>query len=100
LTKLTKKSGKSSDNKKSKYLVNKRKFETINLAYEIDKLVKGWKCKKVVVEDLSFKSNFKGKNLNRLCKNSWDRCLFENKLKMLSKLHGYEVVEINPCYTS
>ena len=24
-----------------------------------------------------------GRNLNRLCKNSWDRCLFENKLKML-----------------
>lgn len=100
LSKLTRKSGKSSNDKISKYLVNKRKFETINLSYEIDNLVKYWKCKKVVVEDLKFKSNLIGRNLNRLCKNSWDRCLFENKLKMLSKLHGYEVVEINPCYTS
>ena len=100
LSKLTKKSGKSSNNNKSKYLVNKRKFEILNLAYEIDNLVNYWKCKKVVVEDLNFKSNLSGRSLNRLCKNSWDRCLFENKLKMLSKLHGYEVVEINPCYTS
>ena len=100
LSKLTKKSSKSSDDKTSKYLVNKRKFETINLSYEIDNLVNYWKCKKVVVEDLKFKSNLSGRSLNRLCKNSWNRCLFENKLKMLSKLHGYEVVEINPCYTS
>ena len=97
---MTKKSGKSSNDKTSKYLVNKRRFETLNLAYEIDNLVNYWKCKKVVVEDLKFKSSLSGRSLNRLCKNSWDRCLFENKLKMLSKLHGYEVVEINPCYTS
>ena len=100
LSRLTKKSGKSSDSIKSKYLVNKRKFETINLSYEIDNLVNYWKCNKVVIEDLKFKSNLLGRSLNRLCKNSWNRCLFENKLKMLSKLHGYEVVEINPCYTS
>ena len=101
LRRLTKKSEKSSDDRKSKYLVNKRKFETINLGYEIDKLTNYWKCKKVVVEDLNFmQSNIKCRNVNRLCRNSWDRCLFENKLKMLSKLHGYEVIEINPCYTS
>ena len=101
LRKLTQKSGKSSEDKKSKYLVNKRRFETINLSHEIDKAVNYWKCKKVVVEDLGFKpSNLKGRSLNRLCRNSWDRRLFENKLKMLSKLHGYEVIEVNPCYTS
>lgn len=100
LSKLTKKSGKAGDDKKSKCLVNKRKFETINIAYEVDKLVKYWKCKKVVFEDLQFRSKLYGRERNRLCKNSWDRCLFENKLKMLSKFHGYEVVEVNPCYTS
>lgn len=89
LTRLTKKSGRSSDDKKSKYLVNKRKFETINIAYEIDKLAKHWNVGKIVVEDLCFENKLIGKARNRLCKNSWDRCLFENKLKMLSKLHGY-----------
>lgn len=100
LSKLTKKSGKSSNDRKSRYLVNKRKFETINLAYEVDKLVKTWNAKKVIVEDLCFNGVFKAKSLNRLCKNNWDRCLFENKLKMLSKLHGYQVVEVNAAYTS
>lgn len=100
LSKLTTKSGKSVVDAKSKHIVNKRRFETIEIAYEIDKLVNYWKTRKVVVEDLNFKSKLSGKGANRLCKNSWDRCLFENKLKMLSKLHGYEVVEVNPCYTS
>ena len=100
LSELTKKSGKSNDDKKSKYLINKRRFETINLAYEIDKLVKSWNIKKVVIEELCFENVFKGKERNRLCKNSWDRCLFENKLKMLSKFHGYEVIEVNAAYSS
>ena len=100
LSKLTKKSGKSSDDKKSKYLVNKRHFETINLAYEIDKLVKSWHIGKIVVEDLEFNSNLVGKARNRLCKNAWNRCLFSDKLKMLSKLHGYEFVEVNAAYSS
>ncbi|MBP5785475.1 MAG: hypothetical protein J6W16_07840 [Methanobrevibacter sp.] len=100
LSKLTKKSGKSSSNAKSKYFVNKRKFETINLAYEIDKLVKSWNVGKIVIEDICFENKLKGKERNRLCKNSWDRCLFENKLGMLSKLHGYEVVEVNAAYSS
>ena len=100
LSKLTKKSGKASDDVKSKYLVNKRKFETINLAYEIDKLVKIWNVGKIAIEDLCFENKLKGKERNRLCKNSWDRCLFENKLKMLSKFHGYEVVEVNAAYSS
>ena len=72
----------------------------MNIAYEVDKTIKNWKCKKLVIEDLKFKNKLKGKTGNRLCKNSWNRCLFENKLKMLAKLHGYEAVEINPCYTS
>lgn len=100
LSKLTKKSGKSSDDKKSRHLVNKRKFETINLAYEIDKLAKHWNVGKVVVEDLCFDNKLVGRARNRLCKNSWDRCLFENKLKMLSKIHGYQFIEVNAAYTS
>lgn len=97
LTQLTKKPNNS---KKSNRLANKRKFETLNIAHEVDKLVKNWKCKKLVIEDLKFEEKLKGKAKNMLCKNSWDRCLFENKLKMLARLHGYETVEINPCYTS
>lgn len=100
LRELTKKSDENNSSKKSKRITNKRRFESLNLAYEIDKLIKNWKCKKVVIEDLKFNKAFNDKRRNRLCRNSWDKCLFENKLKMLAKLHGYEAVEINPCYTS
>ena len=97
---LTQLTNKPNSNKELNKIANKRKFETLNIAHEVDKLIKNWKCKKLVIEDLKFKNKLKGKARNRLCKNSWDRCLFENKLKMLAKLHGYKAVEINPCYTS
>lgn len=102
LSRLTKKSGKSSIDKKSKYLVNKLKHETIQIAHDIVNLVDYWKCDKVVIEDLSIKSSDKkqGKYFNRLCNNVWNRNLFINKLKSLSLLCNFNLVEVNPCYTS
>ena len=102
LTQLTVSSGKASDNKKSKYLTNKLKYETIAIVHEIDKLVNVWKCKAVSIEDLSIKlkDQKKGKRLNKLCNNKWERNLFTNKLKMLANIHRYDIVEINPAYSS
>ena len=102
LSKLTVKSGKSSSDKKSKYLVNKLRFETIQIAHDICNLVNYWKCSKVVIEDLSIKSSDKkqGKYFNRLCNNVWNRNLFVNKLKSLSLLCNFSLVEVNPCYSS
>lgn len=62
--------------------------------------MKNWRCGKLVIEDLDFKSDMQAKGLNRLCRSAWDRKLLENKLKMLAGLHGYELVEVNPCYSS
>ena len=61
-----------------------------------------WKCDKVVIEDLSIKSSDKkqGKYFNRLCNNIWNRNLFVNKLKSLSLLCNFSLVEVNPCYSS
>ena len=102
LSKLTVKSGKSSSDKKSKYLVNKLRFETIQIAHDICNLVDYWKCSKVVIEDLSIKSSDKkqGKYFNRLCNNIWNRNLFINKLKSLSLLCNFSLIEVNPCYSS
>lgn len=102
LSELTKKSGKSSDNKKSKYLNNKLKYETIAIAHKIDSLVNIWKCKTISIEDLSIKpkDQKKGKELNRLCNNKWERNLFITKLKMLANIHKYDIVEVNPAYSS
>ena len=102
LTQLTASSGKSSDDKKSKYLTNKLKFETIAIAYDIDKLINVWKCKTISIEDLSFKlkDQKKGKKLNKLCNNKWERNLFVTKLKMLANKHKYDIVDVNPAYSS
>lgn len=101
-SKLTISSGKSSTDSSSKYITNKLKHETIAIAHEISKLVDVWKCKTVAIEDLSInpKDLKKGKRLNKLCNNKWERGLFVNKLKMLAYLHKFDLAEINPAYSS
>ncbi|MBR4407431.1 MAG: hypothetical protein IKT27_03860 [Clostridia bacterium] len=102
LTALTKPSGKASTHIKSKYFTNKLKHETLAIAHRINKLVDYWKCSKLAVEDLSMKPSDKqkGKTFNRLANNKWERQLFVNKLKMLAGIHRYELVEVNPAYSS
>ena len=102
LTRLTKPSGESTQHNKSKYLTNKLKHETLAIAHKINKLVDYWKCSKLAIEDLSIKSanQNKGKVFNRLCNNKWERQIFVNKLKMLAGIHKYELVEVNPAYSS
>ena len=102
LTALTKSSGKAGNDKKSKYYTNKLKHETLAIAHKINKLVDYWKCSKLAIEDLSIKPSDKqkGKTFNHLCNNRWERSLFVNKLKMLAGIHRYELVEVNPAYSS
>ncbi len=102
LSKLTVTSGKASTDSASKYITNKLRHETIAIAHEISKLVDVWKCRTVAIEDLSIKpkDHKKGKKVNRLCNNKWERRLFTTKLKMLADLHKYDIVEVNPLYSS
>lgn len=102
LSNLNKSSGKSSEDKKSIYSTNKRTHELIQICHVISNLMNVWKCSKLVIEDLSIKSSDKkhGKAFNRLCNNVWKRDIVVNKLKMLSVIHGFELVEINPAYSS
>lgn len=102
LSQLTGSSGKGSVDSKSEYLTNKLKHETIAIAHEISKLVNVWKCKAVAIEKLSIKPSGKKKGtyFNRLCNNKWERRLFVNKLKMLANLHKFNLIEVNPAYSS
>ena len=81
---------------------NKRQYEVIKICHTISNLINYWKCKKLSIEELNIKSSDKGqgKNFNRLCNNVWDRSLIANKLMMLSNIYGYELVEVNPVYSS
>ena len=101
LSNLNVTSKKSSSDSKSKHLTNKRKFELIQICYEINKLMNYWKCSKLCIEDLNIKhSQTKNKIFNRLCNNVWNRNLVVNKLKLLSNIFGYELIEVNPVYIS
>src|SRR5574344_2283278 len=81
---------------------NKRKFELIEICYQISNLINVWKCGKLAIEDLNIKSGNqkKGKYLNRICNNYWDRTLVANKLKMLSNVYGFELIKVCPSYSS
>ena len=81
---------------------DKRHYELIKICYTINSLINYWKCKKLSIEDLNIKQSDKGqgKNFNRLCNNVWDRTLIVNKLTMLSNIYGYELVKVNPAYSS
>ena len=81
---------------------NKRKYEIIKICHTINSLINYWKCKKLSIEELNIKSSDKGqgKCFNRLCNNVWDRTLVTNKLTMLSNIYGYELVKVNPAYSS
>lgn len=35
-----------------------------------------------------------------MCNNVWNRDLVINKLKMLGSIHGFEVIQVNPAYSS
>ena len=102
LSKLTISSGKASTDSSSKYITNKLKHETIAIAHEISKIVDVWKCNTIAIEDLPIKpkDRKKGKKLNKLCNNKWERRLFVNKLNMLATLHKFNLVEVNPAYSS
>ena len=81
---------------------NKRQYEIIKICHTINNLVNYWKCKKLSIEELNIKSSDKGqgRNFNRLCNNVWDRTLLSNKLLILSNIYGYELVKVNPVYSS
>ena len=81
---------------------NKRQYEIIKICHTINNLINYWKCKRLSIEDLNIKPSDKGqgKNFNRLCNNVWDRTLVSNKLLILSNIYGYELVKVNPVYSS
>lgn len=93
---------KSATSTKAKYRATKLKYETLAVAHRISALMNYWKCAMLSIEGLSVKTSDmqKGKALNRLCNNRWERRLFISKLQMLASIHRYELVEVNPAYSS
>ena len=87
----------SSDSPKKKYIVNKRKFEIIEIGYKLTKLANHFRCEVFGIEDLKIASSNKekGRKFNKLINNQWNRNLlvyiFEKNCKFY-KIHFQKVM--------
>jgi len=103
LTKLMVKSEKSSDDKYSKYLTNKRRYEIGVIYKEIFKIVERYKVGNFVIEDLNFKRDNVNKSateFNRKVKNVWNLNYQLNLIRKHCNVGGIELIEVNPVYSS
>lgn len=102
LTELTTKSGEASDDKKSIYKNNKRKYEICGVYKKIFELAIHYRCSHFVIEDLNFKPNNEeqAREFNRKTKNIWNLNLQLGLIKKHCTNNGIKLVEINPVYSS
>ena len=92
----------ASDSKEAKYITNKRRHEVIEIAKELFKLCKHYHCEVFAMEDLSMKSTnlHKGKKLNKLINNQWNRNLLFQQIRKHILSSSTELVEVQPQYSS
>lgn len=92
----------SSDDKRKTYIKNKRDYELIKIAYSLFELAKHYKCEVFSVEKLNIKTGNlnKGKKLNRLINNQWNRNKFVNVLSKLVNSSSTTLITIEPAYSS
>lgn len=92
----------SSNDFKKKYIKNKRDYELTKIAYILFDLCKHYHCECFSVEDLSIKSKDldKGRKLNKLINNQWNRNKFMNTLRKLANSSSTTFVEVKPEYSS
>ena len=92
----------SSNDKKKLYCKNKRDYEIIKIAHRLSELAKHFKCETFSIEDLSIHTvdHDRGRNLNRLINNQWNRNKFVSVLKKLVNASSTTLVEVKPEYSS
>ena len=91
----------SSNSPEKKYITNKRNYEIIQLAYRLVKLANQYKCKVFVVEDLHFQNSpDKGRRLNKLINNQWNRNLLLRILEKNCKYCGIHFQKVQAAYSS
>lgn len=92
----------SSRDRQKKRLKNKRDYEIIKIAYRLFDLCKHYKCECFSVENLSIstKDIGKGKKLNRLINNQWNRTRLVNIIKKLINASSTTLIKVKPEYSS
>ena len=97
------KSGLSSSSRERKYISNKREHEVYEISKNLINIALKYQVSLVSVEDLSSmksKDNKKGKGLNRLINNQWDRSKFRLNLEKKCKIFKIKFLKIQPQYSS
>lgn len=92
----------SSDDSRKKYFKNKRDYEIFQIAHDLFRKCRHYKCNVFAIEDLSIASKDlqKGKSLNRLINNQWNRNKFVECIKKLVYGSSSTLVEVKPHYSS
>ena len=92
----------SSDDSRKKYFKNKRDYEIFQIAHNLFGKCRHYKCNIFAIEDLSIASKDlqKGKFLNRLINNQWNRNKFIECIKKLVYGSSSTLVEVKPQYSS
>jgi putative transposase len=88
-----------SDKKYREYVDNLRELLKNEINRLINVIVRIYKPKRIVVERLDFRSPELSKRMNRLLQN-FGKKYIKQKFERLQQIHGIEVIEINPAYTS
>ena len=92
----------SSGDSRKKYFKNKRDYEIFQIAHDLFNKCRHYKCNIFAIEDLSIapKDLQKGKSLNRLINNQWNRNKFIKCIKKLVYGSSSALVEVQPQYSS
>lgn len=92
----------SSDDTRKLYMKNKRDYELIKIAYKLFDLAKHYKCEIFAIEELNMKTRDlnKGKKLNKLVNNQWNRNKFISVLKKLVNSSSTILINVKPEYSS
>ena len=92
----------ASDSEIAKYFVNKSQYEIYEAAHFLARIANQYKCEIFTVESLSIKGNNlrKGRKLNRLVNNQWNRNKLINTIKKQCDYFGIFYQEVQPEYSS
>ena len=92
----------SSTDSKRIYINNKRDNETIDIAYKLFSLCRHFGCESFAIENLNVKreDKKKGKRINRLINNQWNRNKFVSVLRKLVGCSSTNLIEVMPQYSS
>lgn len=92
---------KDSKNKQT-YFSNKRNFEVMEISKKLVSMAKNYHCELFGIEKLNIKGKDvgRGKKLNRLINNQWNRNKLQSNIEKRCKLSGVKYIEVLPQYSS